>query len=389
MKEKVRSIHKDEYCTQPEVIVSSPGRVHLLGEHSWYFGDKTLSIAVNLPVFVAVSKRSDSLFYFSFHQLKEHKKANLSTLKYRKEDRWANFFKAMAYAFSNSGRKICGMDVTVYSDVLPSAGFGITTGMTVAFAIAINKIFNFGLDENSLLKIIESGYRLFLNQPFYRSDVYTALFAKKDCAILTDHSDGSYKYYPFKFPGESIILTDAKVPRISLWEEEDFYSEKNRSMLAKLKKKRNNKIVYEDAASEINEILEGVSEDERRRLNSIIREYFFTSGAEEALEKSSLSNFVRFINKSHEMLADQFQISCPEIDWLVKRILESDAGKTQNFSSCSRIIGKGFGRCTFTLLAESDVENYMQKLIEYERIFGFHPLTYLVDTDDGALIREN
>ena len=56
----VNDAHETEYGEFPSITVSAPGRFHLIGEHSWFFRDKTLSMAVNLPVYVAVSVRDDA-----------------------------------------------------------------------------------------------------------------------------------------------------------------------------------------------------------------------------------------------------------------------------------------------------------------------------------------
>ena len=65
----VKKLHKKEYSVSPAVVASAPGRFHLIGEHTWFFRDKTLSMAVNLPVYVAVSKRKDQNLCFNFVQL--------------------------------------------------------------------------------------------------------------------------------------------------------------------------------------------------------------------------------------------------------------------------------------------------------------------------------
>ena len=69
----VNDAHFSEYETKPEIVTKAPGRFHLLGEHSWFFKDKVLSMAVNMPVYVAISKRDDSSVKFYFHQLDERK----------------------------------------------------------------------------------------------------------------------------------------------------------------------------------------------------------------------------------------------------------------------------------------------------------------------------
>ncbi|MDR1747806.1 MAG: galactokinase, partial [Spirochaetaceae bacterium] len=109
---KVLEAHETEYECRPDIVATAPGRFHLMGEHSWYFRDKTLSMAVNLPVYISVSLRRDSALRFYFPQLKERKRANLSTLKFRKEDRWANFIKAVIYGFNEPGFFLRGMNIT-------------------------------------------------------------------------------------------------------------------------------------------------------------------------------------------------------------------------------------------------------------------------------------
>ena len=89
-------------------------------------------------------------------------------------------------------------------------------------------------------------------------------------------------------------------------------------------------------------------------------------------------------------MRDMFNISCPEIDWLVKRVLEFDsASSARNPSACSRITGKGFGRCSYSIIKKTDVENYAQRLAEYERIFGFRASYYEVKPADGAHVVES
>ena len=60
--------HELEYEKKPEVVAKAPGRFHLAGEHSWFYKDKTISMAMNLYVHIAVSKRDDGLAKIYFHQ---------------------------------------------------------------------------------------------------------------------------------------------------------------------------------------------------------------------------------------------------------------------------------------------------------------------------------
>ena len=50
---QINEIHAAEYEEHPQVVVSAPGRFHLIGENTWFFRDKALSMAIDVPVYVA------------------------------------------------------------------------------------------------------------------------------------------------------------------------------------------------------------------------------------------------------------------------------------------------------------------------------------------------
>ena len=383
--------HNNEYEKTPEVVAKSPGRFHLVGEHSWFFKDKTLSMAVNLPVYIAVSKRNDSSLKFYFHQLNERKKASISTLKYKKEDRWANAVKAVLYGFISGGFEICGMDITVYSEILPSAGFGITTAIKCGTALAVKELMGFECTETQLLQVIERGNKRFLQVNNYIADNFTALFAKKDTLLITDHNKITWDYVPFSFEDKKIFLIDTKVPRISVWDEESLFEPQNVLLLGDLRERRNNVYggwQYINNITDINEELSVVSEDTRRKLMCIMREHNDMLDAREGLEKVDFFKFARAVNHSHESMRDMYNISCPEIDWILKRVgeLEPNLEMITNPVSCGRITGKGFGRCLYAIIRESDTEKFKSKLAEFEKIFQYHPECYEVVPAEGTVI---
>ena len=384
MTETLDAIHFNEYGVKSEVIAESPLRIHLVGEHSWFFGDRTLAVAVSKYAKLSFSKRSDSVVNFFFYQNKERKHINLGNLKIRKEDKLLNILKAVVYACQTLDYNISGMDITFSCEIPPQAGFGVRNALLVASTLGVMKLFDLPLENELALKIMKIACTDYLSLPYWISDLYTALYSKKGSCVLTDYATGSYDLVPFDFEDSVLVLTDCKVPRISLWQENSLHIEKYKNMLASLKKKRMGQIVYEDSMTEINEVLTGITEEERRRLLCIIKEYQNVNDAVQALRNKSLNAFVKVINRSQDILRDLFQISSPEVDWFSKRVQEFDAGKINDSSSCLRITGKGDGRCTFAFMKKSDVETYRQKLVEYEKMFGFHPIEYEVETADGA-----
>ena len=381
--------HELEYEKKPEVVAKAPGRFHLAGEHSWFYKDKTISMAMNLYVHIAVSKRDDGLAKIYFHQLNDRKKITISTNKFRKEDKWANAVKSIIYGFTSGGFSIGGVDITVYTDIMPSAGFGITTAMKTATAIALRKLFDLNCSDVQLLQVFERGNRLFLKKNNFLSDNYAALFAKKGNLILTDYAKNSWDYVPFNFPNRKIIITDTTVPRISVWNEDTLFDPKYALLLGELKDKKNNVYGgwnYISNIADIEEVLEVLTKDEQRKLLAIIREHADVLDIRDGVETGDFFKLARAINHSHETVREFFDISCPEIEWIAKRIneLEPNLEHLRNPVTCGRLTGKGYGRCIYAIMRDVDYENYLQKLVEFEKIFGFHPVTFEVECADGA-----
>lgn len=381
--------HELEYEKKPEVVAKAPGRFHLAGEHSWFYKDKTISMAMNLYVHIAVSKRDDGVAKIYFHQLNDRKKITISTNKFRKEDKWANAVKSIIYGFTSGGFSIGGVDITVYTDIMPSAGFGITTAMKTATAIALRKLFDLNCSDVQLLQVLERGNRLFLKKNNFLSDNYAALFAKKGNLILTDYAKNSWDYVPFNFPNRKIIITDTTVPRISVWNEDTLFDPKYALLLGELKDKKNNVYGgwnYISNIADIEEVLEVLTKDEQRKLLAIIREHADVLDIRDGVETGDFFKLARAINHSHETVREFFDISCPEIEWIAKRIneLEPNLEHLRNPVTCGRLTGKGYGRCIYAIMRDVDYENYLQKLVEFEKIFGFHPVAFEVECADGA-----
>ncbi len=388
-----REEHSREYHNENPVIACANGRFHLMGEHCWFSKDKTLSMVVDLPVYVCVSKRDDSAFRFYFHQLNDRKRSSLPALKFKKEDRWANAIKSVIYGFSSGGFELFGMDFTVYSSVLPSAGCGITTAIKVACAYAIRKLAGLNCSDAQLLHSIELGNKHFLNIENYMADYFSAIYSKENNLILTDYAKSSWDLVPFNFNDKVILLTDSKVPRVQMWNEEELQQPQYALLLGELKDRKSNAYggwVYEDKPADIAEVLSAAPEEMRRRLQCIMREHKYILEAQKSLSQGEFGGFARAVNHSHKNMRDDYDLSCPEIDWILKRLQEinPNAEDSRNPVSCGRITGKGFGRMVYTVLNRSDEEAFRNTLVEFDKIFGFKSSCYEVKPAGGVRIIE-
>lgn len=376
--------HTYEYGDHPEAIATVPGRFHLLGEHLWFAHGDALSVAIDKKLHISVSKRPDNNFRIYSVSLDDRRRLSASNTRYRKEDRWTNSIKIVISSFIDHGISISGLNFTVLSEIPGEASLGTPNALKVGTGLVLRQLFAPNLTLFQLADIIEYANIQGLATYGHRADIYVALFAKAGTCIRTEYKKKTVSHCKFPPDGYSIVLTDSKLPR-SIARDELGNALKDAIEAYELVKNhpeapKNFQAISENFLQE-NEIPETV----KRRVTYVIRESASIDAAVKALETNDNQTFTRLIARSQEGLRDRFEISAPELDWLVKRTTELSKNEPDSLI-CARLTGKGFGGCTYSILKDEQIPIFAEKMVEYERFFGISPQQYIVKSSDGATV---
>ncbi len=371
----IEASHKTEYCNQNEspktiAIAEAPGCLQFFGEHGICGGGAYLSCAIDRTMQVALSPRKDSSFRFFAADLGERKRSTVANVKYKREDRWANHIKVAISAFIDRGYEIPGLNCTVSGNVPQSVDLSSSKAIELATALALRALYAPKLSENELLNLLMEGWRSFWGETCLPLDWLTMLKAKKGMLLQGGSRNFTMHSFPASFSGYRLILTDSKVPRFEIsaeLEQRKKEIEKGLALLAR----GNTSLGFKDFIDEdLLDIMSSFPEHIRRRATFAVQESARVFASEEACKKKDLLALAKLVYASHEGLRDLMEISCPEIDWLVKRSQETDG------VLCSRMTGQGFGGCIYSIIAEDAIDSFKGRLEEYERIFGFKPLQH-------------
>jgi galactokinase len=366
-------VHRTEYELGPSeqvVIAEAPGRIHYLGEHGEAKAGLYLSSAINRVIQVAVSLRKDNSLRFFAADLGERKRTTLINLKYKREDRWANYIKLAVHLFAELGFPVKGLNFTVAGDIPQQAGLASSTAIEVAAAAALRGFLRVSLPDKELLPRLIRAEAEFLGRDVSPVDYLIAFNGKKEQFLLVDEATREVTRIKSPLVKYKMLLMDSRVPRMGVEEELKQRREDTQKGLDLLIRKKQGKSFRDYEPADLLESIGDLSEEIRRRSLHIVEENQRVREAEDALKKGELADLSRTIYHSHESLRDLYEVSCPEVDWLVKRAQEIDG------VVASRMTGVGFGGCTYTILKENAQEEYRKRLEDYERIFGFHPLVY-------------
>ncbi|MDR1100343.1 MAG: galactokinase [Treponema sp.] len=376
-------IHHREYeidagRSEPVVIAEAPGRVHYLGEHGEPKAGLYLSSAIDRYIRAAVSLRKDNSLRFFAADLGERKRTTLVNLKYKREDRWANYIKVAIHVFAELGFPVKGLNFTISGNIPQQVGLASSSAIEVAAAVALRKLFQAAVNDRELLRRLTASQTLFFGKNTDSVDYLVAFSAKKDQFLVIDESSLEVKKIKSPLAKYKILIMDSRVPRMGVEDELKQRRQDIRKGLELLSQKREGASFRDYAASDLVESMGNLPEEIRRRSLHVVQEIRRVYDAEECMRRPDFPGLSRLVFHSHESLRDLYEVSCPEIDWLVKRAQELEG------VICSRMTGQGFGGCTYTILREDAIEEYKRRLEDYERIFGFHPVIYEVRPATGT-----
>ena len=120
------------------------------------------------------------------------------------------------------------------------------------------------------------------------------------------------------------------------------------------------------------QVSEQFSDTVLRRARHTISENERVKEAVQALRNHDMPRFGQLMNASHASLRDDYEVSCPELDFLVEQ--------AQQFEGVlgSRMTGAGFGGCTVTLIVEKQIGRFIKELGKaYKERFGQEMEGYL------------
>ncbi|MDR0637777.1 MAG: galactokinase [Spirochaetaceae bacterium] len=371
-------------------VASAPGRVHYLGENGLIGQRLLLSSSIDRTLTIAASPRTDGMFRFFSADSEERKRTTFVNLRPRREDRWANYIKTAVSIFVATPDPVVdpipetgGLSFTIASSIPKNKGFGSSSALELASALALRPLFQPDMSDNELLARLAESHRAYFEREYDIVDFYLMMKAEEGRWTVVDESRmakglSCARNIAVPFAGYKTVVFDSRVPAFESAGEIEMRIEQLQKSLEILARRKSG-VTFQDAdAVELIENEKGMTEEMRRRCMHAAQEAVRLAALEEAMKTGDIPLIAKLFQHSQNSLRDLYEVSCPEIDWLVRR-----AGETPGIAA-SRMIGQGFGGSIFAILTDEAEKEYKAKLEDYERIFGFHPQRYEIKTDTGA-----
>ena len=122
MKNELTRLFIEQFQVSPGVIVRSPGRVNIIGEHADYNNGFVLPAAIDKAAYIAVSLREDDEIHITAVDLKENFSTTVQDVKPIGDISWPNYILGGAAQFVKKGIALRGFNALLTSDVPIGAG---------------------------------------------------------------------------------------------------------------------------------------------------------------------------------------------------------------------------------------------------------------------------
>lgn len=364
------------------LTVKAPGRINLIGEHTDYNEGFVMPAAIQKAATVYIEKREDSTIHLFAEDLKESYTLNLDTVTKSSKD-WANYIIGVIAQFQKVVRIPKGFTLRLKSDVPIGAGLSSSAAIECAVAFAINELFSLGLDRMQLTKMAQKAEHEYAGVLCGIMDQFASMFGKKDQVILLDCKTMHYQYYPLKLANYDIVLLDTQIKHALASSEYNTRRAECEQGISLIQQRYpSTKSLREVSMDMLNECVDSSQMTKvYNRCKYVIAEIERTQAAAKDLQEGQLAAFGQKMFATHDGLSLLYEVSCPELDFLVKEVKDNP-----NVIG-ARMMGGGFGGCTINLIKKEATASVVQKLVaSYHKTFQKNLLSYEVNIDDGASI---
>jgi len=381
--EAVRKSFEKKFNRQP-LLLASPGRINLIGEHTDYNEGFVLPGATDRAVIFAVARREDRRCRFYSLDFDQDYETDLDHLR-KSEWRWPDYLQGVLDQFLKGGQAIQGLDLAFGGNVPIGGGMSSSAAVEGGLALAVNHLFSLNLDLLSLALLAQRAENEFVGLRCGIMDMYANLHGQRGKVMKIDCRHLVHEYYPFDRPELRVIISDSGVRRELASSE---YNVRRRQCEQGVKILSRH---YPEIKSLRDVSLDMLEEHRRefdpvvwKRCAYVVRENERVDLACRDLLRHDFVSFGERMKESHRGLRDEYEVSSPELNLLVESALRVPGVLG------SRMMGAGFGGCTISLAEAGAVEEFRARVAEdYRRQTGREPAIHVVRIEAGTRILES
>lgn len=366
--------------SQEPIIVSAPGRVNLIGEHTDYNDGFVLPMAIDAKIIMAGSLRNDNQVHLYSLNFNKPSRFNLNDITESKKTPWSNYIRGVCTMLLET-TSLQGMNIVLHGDIPQGAGLSSSAALEIGTAVLVSKLHNLDSDPVELVKLAQRAENEFVGVQCGIMDQFISMLGAQDHVLFLDCRSLDYQLVPAPFAklNASVVVINSAVKRGLVDSEYNLRRSQCNQALEKLQKALPSITALRDVKVDQLELINNLEADLAKRARHVVTENQRVIDAVAELKAGNLQKFGELMNQSHLSLKDDYEVSCPELDLLVE-LSQSIPG-----TYGSRMTGAGFGGCTVSLVDNDALQDFESKVLtEYQRRTKLEPQIFIYNPSQGA-----
>jgi galactokinase len=348
--------------------VRAPGRVNLIGEHTDYTGGDAMPIATDLHTTLTAEPAD----YVEVRSTTLDTGGRFDPTDFEPDDTWLDYVRGVYHVLQADGYDPGGFRGELGGDLPLGSGLSSSASLELAVLAFLEDAYDLGIDRTELALLGQRVENEYVGVACGIMDQFAVALCRAGSALHID--TGTLGFDPVPIP------TDARVLVFHTGVERELvdsaYNERRSTVEAALDRlgRNSSKAVTEADLAELPAL-------ERQRLGYIRRENRRVVEAKDALTVDDLDRFGGLLTAAHRDIADNYEASCPELDFVVRAAVDAGAYG-------ARLTGAGWGGAAVAVV---DVESAdaVARTVEsrYAEQFPDHDAaSYIVEPSAGVTV---
>ena len=333
------------FGSAPEAVADAPGRVNLLGEHTDYNDGFVLPVAIEQRTRVAMRRNGTDAFALHAAELGR-------TVRFSFDAPPSEHFASYVYGCLVLARAqradVPGLDIDVRSDVPMGVGLSSSAALEVATLRCLRQLLGLPFDDVLVAQLAQRAEIEFANVRCGIMDQMASSLAATDRALLIDTRSLERRDVPLP-AGSAVLVLDSGVARTLAG---SGYNQRRSECEAAARALGVPSLREVQGLAQIEALQDPVQKKRARHV--------FTENARvlQAAECRDPQEFGKLMNASHASLRDDYEVSTPELDLLV-RWLQAEEGVFG-----ARLTGAGFGGACVALCRADAIRQVADSVLE-------------------------
>lgn len=340
----------------PELIIGSPGRINIIGEHTDYNMGYVLPTAIDKKIIFKLRKnQSANLCRITSEGYDGQLTADLVNIT-KSPVEWENYILGVLHQILQRSDNLKGFDCSIESYLPIGSGISSSAALECGLAYGLNELFDLGLTKKEIVILCRDAEHSFVGTQCGIMDQFASVMSKEGHVILLDCESFEYQYIPLTIEPYKLVLLNTNVSHSLASGEYNRRRAECEQGLAVLQKSY-------PGISSLRQVTKSMLENCIKQLNPVVYNRCFyvveensrVLKAVELLKQNNLKELGQLLYKTHKGLSELYEVSCPELDFLV------DYSKKSSAVLGARMMGGGFGGCTINIIHKDAINAFVKE----------------------------